>query len=332
MQYRKSALSPTSILTPPPSIQEQHSTSSNPHLGMLNNQYWNNSFASGRGIQSLPHFLCSRELLLSIYGSIQVWEITRLIRNGETDEDGDDLPLGNDEISLSFDVNTYSISFPILNETGEHFHEGFMGVKFCLELERLGGDSPMPLKCKDMGLQRYHIGDPVLYTLLLIIGREGSVLFPLAGHQSTILRYILTYRDPTSKIINDETISSLKISKITKWPEHKDLKCNMLPFEIGNLESIPDEYKNYWDIISNCNKGWENEYKQRLRKIARQKLEPSNKDIVVPKKKIGYLTIHECYVEPSKSQRRSGLHTETPGTLIGDCIRPRVNLDYHHWG
>jgi hypothetical protein len=50
---------------------------------------------------------------------------------------------------------------------------------------------------------------------------------------------------------------------------------------------------------------------------------------------IAYLTVHESIVDPSVSQRRPGLHTETPGTSVlgadGKMVRPKT-LNYHHWG
>jgi len=76
-----------------------------------------------------------------------------------------------------------------------------------------------------------------------------------------------------------------------EWPTPKDININMMPFIIGDKNSIPEEYIQYWPLISRC-------------KFSRSE-----------KGQVGYLTIHESLVEPNKSQRRPGLHIESPGSL-----------------
>lgn len=76
-----------------------------------------------------------------------------------------------------------------------------------------------------------------------------------------------------------------KLSHV-EFPEYLGIKINMMPYVIGDLESIPSEYRKYRHIVRQCEIDG-NEYG-----------------------KVGYLTIHESIVKPGKSQRRPGVHTE----------------------
>jgi hypothetical protein len=64
-------------------------------------------------------------------------------------------------------------------------------------------------------------------------------------------------------------------SKI-KFPEFTGIKCNMMPFIQGDSSSLPSEYRSYSEII---------------------------KENYIEKGQIGYLTIHESFVQGGKSQR-----------------------------
>jgi len=70
------------------------------------------------------------------------------------------------------------------------------------------------------------------------------------------------------------------------FPSPKNININMMPFIMGRAVSIPPEYRHYQAMIDQC---------------------------PVELGEVGYLTIHESYVKPGESQRRSGLHTESPG-------------------
>lgn len=77
----------------------------------------------------------------------------------------------------------------------------------------------------------------------------------------------------------------LKLGKIN-FPEATGININMMPFIMGNINSIPKEYRCYKNIINSCN--------------------IHNSEVG----KIGYLTITETYVNKGNSQRRGGVHTE----------------------
>lgn len=70
-----------------------------------------------------------------------------------------------------------------------------------------------------------------------------------------------------------------------QFPEFKGIDVNMMPFIFGDIESIPEEMRPYSDIIKQCN--FENG-------------------------STCYLTITETIVKKSKTQRRGGIHVESP--------------------
>jgi hypothetical protein len=63
---------------------------------------------------------------------------------------------------------------------------------------------------------------------------------------------------------------------------------NMMPFVIGEKDSLPREYHSYWPIIKSC---------------------PIHKREFG---KIGFLSVRESYVQSGNSQSRTGIHTERP--------------------
>jgi len=96
-------------------------------------------------------------------------------------------------------------------------------------------------------------------------------------------------------------------ANINIWPEPTDININMMPFKIGRKDSIPSKYIHYWGII--------------------EKLSVHCKTT-----DIAYLTIHESYVEPNETQRRPGVHTESPGILHLPGIATRKAQYSNRWG
>lgn len=70
-----------------------------------------------------------------------------------------------------------------------------------------------------------------------------------------------------------------------EFPKFSGININMMPFIFGDTESIPNSMASYWDIINECN---------------------FEKDAVC------YLTITETMVRKSETQRRGGIHVESP--------------------
>eukprot|EP01060_Flectonema_neradi_P000418 TRINITY_DN1026_c0_g1_i16.p1 TRINITY_DN1026_c0_g1~~TRINITY_DN1026_c0_g1_i16.p1 ORF type:complete len:371 (+),score=74.89 TRINITY_DN1026_c0_g1_i16:60-1115(+) len=83
-----------------------------------------------------------------------------------------------------------------------------------------------------------------------------------------------------------------------EFPPPTDININMMPFVFGDKNSIPSEYHGYLPLIENC---WN--------------LRPG---------KICYLTIQESLVKKDTSQRRAGLHIETPGSF--ENLHPKHRL------
>jgi hypothetical protein len=79
-----------------------------------------------------------------------------------------------------------------------------------------------------------------------------------------------------------------------EFPNDKDLFINMMPFKLFEIDSLPENCRQYWEIIQCCSA------------------------YIVNKEKdsIGYLTIDERVVEENFTHRRRGLHVESPGHLI----------------
>lgn len=92
-----------------------------------------------------------------------------------------------------------------------------------------------------------------------------------------------------------------------QFPESQNININMLPFQLGNKDSVPEAYHHYWPIIEACQDH-----------IAESDLG-----------QVAYLTIQESLVPAGQSQRRGGIHVESPGTLTasGEFINDRYN-----WG
>ena len=93
------------------------------------------------------------------------------------------------------------------------------------------------------------------------------------------------------------------------FPAPTDININMMPFIVGeNFEDckLPDYLENYWDLIYSCLRP------QHIRH--HWHLWPSSK---IPSDigKVYYLTIQESWVEPGNSQRRPGLHVDSPGSV-----------------
>lgn len=70
------------------------------------------------------------------------------------------------------------------------------------------------------------------------------------------------------------------------FPEPQDICINMMPFVMGDINSIPEEFRHYYPLIEACD------------------LSPNQMG------KVGYLSITESQVVPGTSHRRGGAHVE----------------------
>jgi len=76
------------------------------------------------------------------------------------------------------------------------------------------------------------------------------------------------------------------------FPLANGININMMPFIMGQPDSIPPAYRQYWPLIKGCN-------------LSRSE-----------QQKVGYLTIQESWVSAGQSQRRRGLHIDSPGARL----------------
>lgn len=92
----------------------------------------------------------------------------------------------------------------------------------------------------------------------------------------------------TSCGFDDGFVSYARVGMVT-FPSPSGINVNMMPFKFGNKNSLPKDLHCYYDLIESC---------------------PYNES---ERGKVGYLTVHESYVDIGKAQRREGLHIESPG-------------------
>lgn len=81
-------------------------------------------------------------------------------------------------------------------------------------------------------------------------------------------------------------MNNFKHIGFVNFPEPKDIEVNMLPFIMGDVESLPADLRHYWPLIEACN-------------LSQEQIG-----------KIGYLTIDERQVNKGSSHRRGGIHVE----------------------
>mmetsp|Transcript_12353 Transcript_12353/g.19483 ORF Transcript_12353/g.19483 Transcript_12353/m.19483 type:complete len:537 (-) Transcript_12353:61-1671(-) len=82
-------------------------------------------------------------------------------------------------------------------------------------------------------------------------------------------------------------VAHASLGQVALFPEPMGRSVNMMPFTLGDVDSLPDDLKCYYPLIERC---------------------PNEK-----RSGVAYLTVEESYVEVGATQRRPGLHIETPG-------------------
>ena len=106
--------------------------------------------------------------------------------------------------------------------------------------------------------------------------------------------------------INHEKRTGGRIPRVivpVNFPPPRDRVVNMMPVRMGDLTSIPEDLQDYAELLTSC-PAW----------VAPPRAEPPGAR--GEHERIGYLTVHESRVEEDgATQRRKGLHTETPGVI-----------------
>lgn len=94
------------------------------------------------------------------------------------------------------------------------------------------------------------------------------------------------------------------------FPPPQDRNVNMMPFILGQKDSLPNNLQCYYEAIESC------------------------PYLITERGKVGYLTVHESMVQANDSQRRQGLHIEAPGVILDDDDAPAAFQagQEHRWG
>ena len=160
------------------------------------------------------------------------------------------------------------------------------------------------------------------FTMLLLgTNDENSPLVKLAG-ATDVLQLVWSHvkQEWIHKIMRD-TLSENNVAFAhvddVRFPKPQGLNVNMMPFVMGNPESLPQELRGYWNMIGKC-----------VQCLAAPEGEPT----CDPKERVGYLTVHESVVPEGESQRRPGLHTEGFTRAPCDTGSIRQLPRWHPWG
>lgn len=102
------------------------------------------------------------------------------------------------------------------------------------------------------------------------------------------------------------------------FPGYTGVSCNMMPFQMGNIDSLPVEFRGYWPLLCCCVPGNTDENKTLKSVVCNAK----------ERGKIGFLTVDERELLPGETHRRPGLHCDSPGVSSSGILEPY----YHHWG
>mmetsp|Transcript_37351 Transcript_37351/g.119818 ORF Transcript_37351/g.119818 Transcript_37351/m.119818 type:complete len:387 (+) Transcript_37351:77-1237(+) len=124
---------------------------------------------------------------------------------------------------------------------------------------------------------------------LLVGSRDAkSTLRALGGH-GDILRIIATRLAELvrSDFVDTDGIFAARVGAV-EFPKPTGLSCNMMPIKVGDVESIPVEFRSYVPLLAACS-------------VARGDWF-----------QVAYLTVDERQVQSGSSHRRAGLHVEAP--------------------
>jgi hypothetical protein len=120
-------------------------------------------------------------------------------------------------------------------------------------------------------------------------------------------RVIHERESTTSHGFDDGFVSFARVGSV-QFPSSTGRNVNMMPFIFGEKDSLPTDLQCYFDLIEMC---------------------PYMKEDIG---KVGYLTVHESYVDVGECQRREGLHIESPGSFSDDSRCKFIPAVEHRWG
>jgi len=134
-------------------------------------------------------------------------------------------------------------------------------------------------------------GETIITAVVVQLTPEELREFVQHGDDEPLGFATMEWIDP-DKFGSSYRVRGQKQTARLEFPEPQDININMLPFVMGDVASLPKEYRHYWPLIEACN-------------LPAEELG-----------KVGYLTIQESLVPAGESQRRPGVHIETPGIVM----------------
>lgn len=114
----------------------------------------------------------------------------------------------------------------------------------------------------------------------------------------------------TTTCYKDGIVAFARVGRVT-FPPSADRHVNMMPFILGDVTSLPEHLRDYYDLIEAC---------------------PYSVDEIG---KVAYLTIHESQeIAAGTTQRRGGLHIEAPGvcSCSSSSSSKFTPATEHSWG
>lgn len=172
------------------------------------------------------------------------------------------------------------------------------------------------LVCKIMSMITYRYIDHIRLTIPApLVGRVGSdmrILFTHGRNRDFWNRRELIEGVPTVSAGHQDGFVAFSRCGQVEFPTPNNRGVNMLPFILGEISSLPANLQCYYAMIDAC---------------------PFNREEGAELGKVAYLTVQENYVDANQSQRRGGLHIESPGVFSDD---PRASsfapAMEHPWG
>jgi hypothetical protein len=176
-----------------------------------------------------------------------------------------------------------------------------------------------PSSSRELFFLRAMAADMHATLLALLCGTSDpkSPLSKLSGHSDVVSLIWSLVRDAwiselMAATMEDNHVAFAHVENVS-FPEPHNINVNMMPFVMGDKNTLPEELHSYWGIIRLC-------------------VSTLTKGSAA---RIGYLTVHESIAEvEGASQRRPGLHTEGFVRLPFErgCSRVHTLPRWHGWG